>query len=89
MSDMANHPNRSRSGDEGANPTPDEIRDARMAASLSQSQAAALIDGTMRGWQGYEAGERRMHPGLWRLFRARLAWREQDAGKLARLLGEP
>jgi hypothetical protein len=67
-------------------PTPDEVREARHAAGLSQSRAAVLIDGTMRAWQGYEAGERRMHPGLWRLARARMAAiRGDDAEALAML----
>ena len=50
-------------------PTPDEIRAARHRAGLSQSQAARLIHSTLRSWQAWEAGERRMHPGLWKLFR--------------------
>lgn len=91
---MTNHPNRGRAGGPGANPTPDQIRDVRMAAGLSQSQAAALIDGTMRGWQGYEADQgapdhRRMHPGLWRLFRARIAWRDEDYPAVEALLVDP
>ncbi len=67
-------------------PTPDAVREARHAAKLSQSQAAVLIDGTMRAWQGYEAGERKMHPGLWRLFQARLAMRAGAMGSVTALL---
>ncbi len=54
-------------------PTPDDVRESRHAAGLSQAQAAVLIDGTMRAIQGYESGERAMSAGLWRLFRARAA----------------
>ncbi len=73
---MTSHPNRGTRP--GITPTPDQVRAARMAAGLSQSQAAALIDGTTRSWQGYECDigapdHRRMHSGLWRLFRARTA----------------
>ena len=66
---MNNHPNRGRSA--GANPAPADIRAARESAGLTQTQAAALIHGTMRAWQDWEAGARRMHPGLWELFRSK------------------
>lgn len=64
---MSNHPNRGARGP-AANPTPDEIRAARSALGLSQRAAAELIHGTERAWQEWEAGNRRMHPGLWELF---------------------
>lgn len=50
-------------------PKPTEVRAARAAAGLSQTAAAALIYCTRRGWQEWEAGNRRMHPGLWELFK--------------------
>jgi putative transcriptional regulator len=50
-------------------PTPAEVRAAREAAGLTQTAAATLIHSTMRAWQEWEAGNRRMHPGLWELFR--------------------
>lgn len=65
---MSNHPNRGPKGT-SANPTPAEVRSAREAAGLSQTAAAALIYCSLRGWQEWEAGNRRMHPGLWELFR--------------------
>lgn len=65
---MANHPNRGPKG-LAANPDPSEIRAAREAAGLSQTAAAALIYCTLRGWQEWEAGNRRMHPAMWELFR--------------------
>lgn len=69
---MASHPNRGPKGP-FSNPTPDEVRSAREAAGLTQTQAAELVRGTLRAWQGWEApagqpGARRMHPGLWELF---------------------
>ena len=64
---MTNHPNRSR-GNSARNPTPEEIQARRISLGLTQSQAAALIHATERAWQGWEQGERRMHPGLWELF---------------------
>lgn len=69
---MSNHPNRGPKGP-SANPEPAEIRAAREAAGLSQTAAAALIHCTLRGWQEWEAGNRRMHPGLWELFRIKVA----------------
>ena len=46
---------------------------AREAAGLSQTAAAALIHCTLRGWQEWEAGNRRMHPAFWELFRIKSA----------------
>jgi putative transcriptional regulator len=55
------------------NPTPAEVRAAREAAGLTQAQAAALVSTTLRAWQAWEqdGGEyaRRMHAGLWELFK--------------------
>lgn len=65
---MPNHPNRSRRGNPAANPQPDEIRAARQAAGITQTQAAALVHTTCRTWQQWEAGDRRMHPAFWELF---------------------
>lgn len=65
---MPVHPNRSRAGSPASNPTPAEIRAAREAAGLSQTSAAALIHCTLRGWQGWEDGSRKMHPAFWDLF---------------------
>lgn len=49
-------------------PTPDELRAARLEIGLSQTSAAALVHSALRSWQQWEAGDRRMHPGLWELF---------------------
>jgi putative transcriptional regulator len=66
---MPNHPNRSKkTRAAGRNPTPAEIRSAREAAELTQTQAAERIHSTLRTWQDWEAGLRRMHPGLYELF---------------------
>lgn len=65
---MANHPNRGR-GNPAANPKPEQIREAREAAGLTQTGAAALVHSTLRTWQDWEAGKARMHAGLWELFR--------------------
>ena len=70
---MSNHPNRS-AGHPARNPTPAEVRAARETAGLTQAQAASLVYASLRNWQQWEQGEvasssRRMHPGLWELFR--------------------
>ena len=50
-------------------PKPSEIAAARAAAGLTQTEAAERIHGKLRTWQDYEGGQRKMHPGLWELFR--------------------
>jgi len=50
-------------------PTPAQIRAARESVGLSQTAAAALIACTLRGGQGWGAGNRRMQPALWRAWR--------------------
>ena len=53
-------------------PTPDEVRSARERAGLTQEEAAAKVLGSVRAWQKWEsldaAENRRMHPGLFKLF---------------------
>jgi len=56
-----------------APPSPAEIRATRAAAGLSQNAAAKLLYKTGRVWQYWEAGERRMDPAFWELFRIKLA----------------
>ncbi len=63
---MNNHPNRRPSA--ASNPIPDAIKAARAAAGLTQTAAARLIYSTLRTWQQWEAGDRRMHPALFELF---------------------
>ena len=69
---MANHPNRSRAGSLARNPSPEEIKAARSLAGLTQTGAAELTLSNLRTWQQWEAGDRRMHPGLWELFRIKV-----------------
>jgi len=54
-------------------PTPAAIRAARVESGLTQSQSAARVCVTLRNWQQWEAGERKMHPGLWMRFTDLLA----------------
>lgn len=49
-------------------PTGDEIRRAREAAGLTQTEAGELVHSSLRTWQQWEAEDRKMHPGFWELF---------------------
>ncbi len=71
---VSNHPNRSkRNPSDARNPRPEEIRAARDAAGLTQTEAGALIYCELRTWQDWEGGQRRMHPAFWELFRMKVA----------------
>ena len=65
---MTNHHNRSRAKSPTSNPSPDEIFGMRMSAGLTQQKAAEIVYSGLRTWQQWEAGDRRMHPGLFELF---------------------
>ena len=69
---MPNHPNRSSRVSPARNPSPGQIRAARLEAGLTQRQAADLIYATVSAWESWEQGLRRMHPGLWELFRLKI-----------------
>lgn len=49
-------------------PTAAAIKIKRKLAALTQTEAATLVCSSLRAWQQWEAGDRRMHPGLWELF---------------------
>jgi putative transcriptional regulator len=53
-------------------PTPEQIKEYRRQASLTQTQAANLIYKSLRAWQQYEAGDRKMDAALWELFQLKL-----------------
>jgi DNA-binding transcriptional regulator YiaG len=65
---MSNHPNRSRAKSPASNPNPDQILGCRINSGLTQSNAAATIYCSLRTWQQWEAGDRRMHPAFFELF---------------------
>lgn len=50
------------------NPTPEEIKAARLAAGLSQLAAARRVYCGETTWQNWELGTRKMHPAFWELF---------------------
>ncbi len=49
-------------------PSSEEVRQAREAAGLTQTEAANLVYRSMRNWQQWERAERQMDPALWELF---------------------
>ena len=67
---VPNHPNR-RPGNTRV-PTPQEVREARERAGLTQAEAAAKVLGSRDAWEKWESlspsENRRMHPGLFKLF---------------------
>ena len=65
---MPNHPNRSRRDNPAANPSPADIVQTRQAAGLTQQASADLLHTSVRSWQQWEAGDRRMHAAFWELF---------------------
>lgn len=67
---MSNHPNRSKW--KSRNPSPEEIRQARTAGGLTQTMAGELVHTSCRVWQQWEAGDRRMHPAFWDLFKIKI-----------------
>ena len=69
---MANHLNRSMKKATYRNPAPEHIIITREKAGLSQEKAAKIIYSSLRTWQHWEAGESRMHPGLWELFKIKI-----------------
>ena len=75
---MNSHPSRGQKGPL-ANPTADMVRTARESAGLTQTQAASLVHGSLRAWQQWEAGDRRMHAGLWELFRLKVTLIERPS----------
>jgi len=59
-------------------PEPNEIREARHRAGLTQSQAAALVGVHRRAWQYWEGGGRKMGVAVWELFLIKTGIKEQN-----------
>jgi putative transcriptional regulator len=75
---VSNHPNRSkRTPSIARNPRPAEIRAAREACGLTQTEAAELIYCALNTWQQWESEDpgqsRRMHPAFWELWQLKAA----------------
>lgn len=55
-------------------PTPERIKQARIDAGLTQTEAANLIHKSLRVWQNYELGDRGMDKAAWVLFQIKLKY---------------
>ena len=44
------------------------IKQTRVALGYTQKEAAEMVHVSLRAWQLWEAGERKIPPGLWELF---------------------
>jgi hypothetical protein len=71
-------------------PTPDDIREVRERAGLTQAQAATLIGRSLVWWQAIEApvgsaSSRRIDPLLWHVWRALVT--TSDAGAIESFRG--
>lgn len=53
-------------------PAPDEIKRIRQRFGLTQALTAQLLKTSLRSYQQWEAGDRRMHRVFWELFRVKL-----------------
>ena len=62
----------SQQSNEPAAPSAEEIRTARLAAGMTQDQAAAAVHVTVRMWTHWECGTREMPLARWELFRAKI-----------------
>lgn len=63
-------PSRARKKIVWSSPTPTQIR--KLRGELTQEAAGALVKVARRTWQDWEAGARKMPPGLWDLALLRL-----------------
>jgi DNA-binding transcriptional regulator YiaG len=48
--------------------TPADIKAARIASGMTQTDAGASVGGTLRTWQDWESGKRAMPSAAWDLF---------------------
>jgi DNA (cytosine-5)-methyltransferase 1 len=54
-------------------PSPNDIKEARLRAGLTQSEAGRLVGGSRRTWQNWEAGVSRIPAAKWELFQIKVA----------------
>jgi DNA-binding transcriptional regulator YiaG len=55
-----------------SSPTPEQIKDLRTKAGRTQAECAAMLHTSLRSYQQWEAGDRRMHPAFWELLNIKL-----------------
>ncbi len=64
---MTNHPGRAPGSD---HPDPALIRETRDGVLQTQTEAARTVHASLRTWQDWEAGKRRMPLAAWELYLA-------------------
>lgn len=48
-------------------PPPEKLKTVRAAMGFTQREAAEMVHVSLRAWQLWEAGDRKIPPGLWEL----------------------
>ena len=48
-------------------PTPELIKKTRLVLGYTQKEASEMAHVSLRAWQLWEAGDRKMPPGIWEL----------------------
>lgn len=71
------------------NPTPEQVKQARLNAGLTQAQAAAVIYKKLLAWQRYESGDRSMDAAYWELFLIKTGQTDTERERKFRNAGEP
>jgi DNA-binding transcriptional regulator YiaG len=56
-------------------PEPRQLTEIRSIYGLTQTEAGRLCFSSLRTWQGWEAGDRKMHQAIWQWFLHELAAR--------------
>ena len=59
-------------------PTPEQVKQARTTAGLTQKQAAEVIYKKILAWQRYESGDREMDVALYELFMLKTGQKELE-----------
>ena len=69
-------------------PTPADVKSARIEAGLTQKQAAELIHKKLLAWQRYESGDRAMDAAYWELFLIKTGQTDAERERKFRNAGE-
>ncbi len=49
-----------------------EVKALRLSLSLTQTQAASIVNASLRAWQHWETGDRKMSPAIYELFNLKI-----------------
>ena len=69
-------------------PSPADVKSARIEAGLTQKKAAAVIHKTLLAWQRYESGDRAMDAAYWELFLIKTGQTDAERERKFRNAGE-